>query len=202
MKKLLLSSVLAGLLATSASAWDFCSTESQIAIDTGAMGTGMLIASATAGGVPGLIVGAVANQLLCNPIQEEATAIDSSAKTLVQEALKTNEIAGAKTVYFDYDKYTLNANAKEDTAVTAGAIKKIAEPIRIEGNADSRGSDEYNYALGLKRANAVKTELINLGVTNQLEVVSLGESTPACTTIESTEDCFAKNRRVDFKILK
>lgn len=197
MKKLLLSSVLAGLLATSASAWDFCSDESQIGVAATGMGAGVLIADATFGGVPGLIVGAIANQLLCTP--SEKTALDSEVKTLVQEGLKTNDVPGAKTVYFDYDKYTLNTTGKEDTTVSAEAIKKIANtPIRIEGNADSRGSDEYNYALGLKRANAVKTELQNAGVTNTLEVVSYGEAKPECT--ESTEDCFAKNRRVQFKI--
>ena len=134
---------------------------------------------------------------MCNPT--EKSTVDSEVKTLVQEGLKTNEVPGAKTVYFDYDKYSLNSAGKQDSFVTAEAIKKIEKtPIRIEGNADSRGSDEYNYALGLKRANAVKTELINLGVTNTLEVVSYGEAKPECT--ESTEDCFAKNRRVQFKI--
>lgn len=196
-QKLLLSSVLAGLLVTSASAWDFCSDESQIGVASGAMGVGILIVDATVGGVPGLIAGAIANQLLCDP--KETTTLDSEVKTLVQEGLKTNEVPGAKTVYFDYDKYSLNAVGKQDSLTTAEAIKKISETvIRIEGNADARGSDEYNYALGLKRANAVKTELINSGVTNQLEVVSYGEAKPSCT--EATEDCFGKNRRVEFKI--
>lgn len=197
MKKLLLSSVLAGLLVTSASAWDFCSDESQIGVAATGMSAGILIADATFGGVPGLIVGAIANQLLCTP--EEKSTLDSEVKTFVQEGLKTNDVPGAKTVYFDYDKYILNTTGKEDTAVSAEAIKKITNtPIRIEGNADSRGSDEYNYALGLKRANAVKTELQNAGVTNPLEVVSYGEAKPECA--DSTEDCFAKNRRVQFKI--
>lgn len=197
MKKLLLSSVLAGLLVTSASAWDFCSDASQIAIDVGAMGAGAAIASTAGGAAPGLIVGAILNQILCTP--EEKLALDSEVKTFVQEGLKTNDVPGAKIVYFDYDKYTLNATGKQDSLVSAEAIKKIEKtPIRIEGNADSRGSDEYNYALGLKRANAVKTELQNAGVTNPLEVVSYGEAKPECT--ESTEDCFAKNRRVQFKI--
>jgi hypothetical protein len=63
MKKLLLSSLVAGLLSTSAIAWDFCSDESQIGVAAGSMGAGVLIADATFGGVPGLVVGAIATTL-------------------------------------------------------------------------------------------------------------------------------------------
>lgn len=200
MKKLLISTILAGSLITSASAWDFCSDESQIAIDVSAMGIGTAIASGVSGGVPGLIVGAIANQLLCTP-QAEATVDSTEVKTLVDNELNTTDVLDAKTVYFDYDVYTLNAAGKDSANITAEAIKTstklVNKPIRIEGNADARGSDEYNYALGLKRANAVKAALINTGVTNSLEVVSYGEAKPECS--EVTEDCFAKNRRVQFK---
>ncbi len=197
MKKLLMSTLVAGLLATSASAWDFCSDESQIGVAAGSMGAGVAAMSSAAGGVPGLIVGAILNQWLCTP-EVAATENAETPKTLVDKPLKTNDVPGAKTVYFDFDKYELNAAGKEATTVTAEAVKKIANtPIRIEGNADSRGSDEYNYALGLKRANAVKDRLVAEGVTNKLEVVSYGEAKPACE--DATEDCFGKNRRVEFK---
>ena len=103
-----------------------------------------------------------------------------------------------KTVYFDFDKYTLNSNGKESVNDTANVLKTIPNlSVRIEGNADSRGSDEYNYALGLKRATEVKNALVNAGVTNELQTVSYGEAKPNCT--ETNEDCFSKNRRVDFK---
>ena len=204
--KLLLSSVLAGLLSTGAFAsestenteksWDFCSDESKVAIGLGSLGTAVTIATPLA--PAGVIIGAVLNELLCTP-EEVKSTLDSEVKLSTQDGLKTNDVPGAKTVYFDYDKYSLNETGKEQTAVTAEAIKKIQQtPIRIEGNADARGSDEYNYALGLKRANAVKAALVNAGVTNKLEVVSYGEAKPECT--EGTEDCFAKNRRVQFKI--
>lgn len=195
MKKLLLSSVLAGTLFTSANAWDFCSDGSQIGVAATGMGAGVLIADATFGGVPGLIVGAIANQLLCTPVKvEDAT----EPKLEIGTGLKTSPLDGAKTVYFDFDKYTLNDAGKDAVKTTSEAIKTVKEPIRIEGHADARGSDEYNYALGLKRATEVKQRLIAEGSMNTFQVVSYGESAPACT--ESTEDCFAKNRRVQFKI--
>lgn len=207
-RKLLLSSVLAGLLSTGAFAtesvnteksWDFCSDESKVAIGLGSLGTAVTISTPLA--PAGIIIGAVLNELLCSP-EENKSTLDSEVKLSTQDELKTNDVPGAKTVYFDYDKYTLNELGKEQTEVTAEAIKTNTElqqtVIRIEGNADSRGSDEYNYALGLKRANEVKAALTNAGVTNKLEVVSYGESKPECT--EGTEECFAKNRRVQFKI--
>jgi peptidoglycan-associated lipoprotein len=66
----------------------------------------------------------------------------------------------------------------------------------IQGNADERGSREYNLALGQKRSDAVKKALQLLGAReDQLESVSLGEEKPVCT--ELTEPCWAQNRRGD-----
>ena len=59
MRKLVLSVLAAGMLASSASAWDFCSDESQIGVAAGSMGVGVVAMSSAAGGVPGLIVGAI-----------------------------------------------------------------------------------------------------------------------------------------------
>lgn len=198
MKKLVLSAILATSLVTSASAWDFCSTESQIGIAAGSMGTGIAVASATAGGVPGLIVGAILNQWLCDP-QTSSDVNPEEPKTEVQTELKTAPLDGVESIYFSFDSVVLDEEAKADIKDDSNIIKSIQEtPIRIEGNADSRGSDEYNYALGLKRAEEVKSRLISEGVTNKLETVSYGESKPTCS--ELTEDCFSKNRRVEFKI--
>ncbi|MFA6756952.1 MAG: OmpA family protein, partial [Sulfurospirillaceae bacterium] len=72
--------------------------------------------------------------------------------------------------------------------------------IKVEGNCDEWGTDEYNYALGLKRAKSVKDALIAEGVpSDRIMVVSYGESNPVCS--ESNKDCWAKNRRAEFKLL-
>jgi peptidoglycan-associated lipoprotein len=66
----------------------------------------------------------------------------------------------------------------------------------IQGNADERGSREYNVGLGQRRSDAVKNMLKLLGVRDaQIEAVSLGEEKPTC--VEHSEDCWAKNRRDD-----
>jgi peptidoglycan-associated lipoprotein len=69
----------------------------------------------------------------------------------------------------------------------------------LEGHADSRGSSEYNLALGSRRANAVKDYLVNLGVpTSRITVVSKGKESPFCT--EENEACWQQNRRGHFAI--
>ncbi|WP_300955751.1 OmpA family protein, partial [Helicobacter rodentium] len=81
------------------------------------------------------------------------------------------------------------------TSISAGTLS-----VRIEGNTDEWGTDEYNYALGLKRAVAVKNALVAQGVEEaKTTLVSYGESKPTCTA--KTRECWAENRKVTFKML-
>lgn len=101
-------------------------------------------------------------------------------------------------IHFDFDRYDISSEAKL-------TLKKIAEglsnnnkhKIIIEGHCDERGTNEYNLALGDKRANAAKEYLKALGTSaGMLETISYGEEKPVCT--ESNEECWAKNRRDHF----
>jgi peptidoglycan-associated lipoprotein len=66
--------------------------------------------------------------------------------------------------------------------------------VTIQGNCDERGTREYNLALGARRANAVKEYLVSLGISaGRVDTISYGKERPVCT--ESTEDCWAQNRR-------
>ena len=102
-----------------------------------------------------------------------------------------------RSVYFDYDSYVVKDEFQ--ALLTAHGKFLSANPamkMLIQGNADERGSREYNLALGQKRADAVKKALALLGAReDQLESVSLGEEKPACS--EAGEECWAKNRRGD-----
>ena len=71
--------------------------------------------------------------------------------------------------------------------------------ISIQGHADERGSNEYNLALGDRRAKTVKMYLADLGVTADLSTVTFGEERPVC--LESFEECWSKNRRAEFVVL-
>jgi len=106
------------------------------------------------------------------------------------------------SVYFDFDKYNIKPEMQERVSNAAKVEKEVAKNlnIKLEGNCDEWGSDEYNFALGLKRANAVKKALVSEGVeASRISMISYGESNPVCT--EKTKECWAKNRRVDFKVL-
>jgi peptidoglycan-associated lipoprotein len=107
-----------------------------------------------------------------------------------------------QTVNFDFDQYVIRADMKprvvENSTLANGPAAEYM--IKLEGNCDEWGSDEYNYALGLRRANAVKADMVAEGVSaERITMVSYGESNPVCS--DKTQDCWAQNRRVDFKLL-
>jgi peptidoglycan-associated lipoprotein len=116
-------------------------------------------------------------------------------------AVASAKAAFAMPVYFDYDK----ADIRDDQKATLEAKIPVfqANPdmrIRVAGNTDSRGSDEYNMVLGQKRAAEVKRYLVARGIdAARIDVVSFGEERPAVAG--ETEDAWAKNRRDEFEII-
>ena len=108
-----------------------------------------------------------------------------------------------QTVYFDFDKFNIKADQQGVVSSNASVFNQAdaqALSIKVEGNCDEWGTDEYNYALGLKRAKSAKDALVRNGVSaDRIAVVSFGESNPVCT--DKTKACDAQNRRADFKVL-
>ncbi|MDP1652804.1 MAG: peptidoglycan-associated lipoprotein Pal [Rhodocyclaceae bacterium] len=102
-----------------------------------------------------------------------------------------------RSIYFDLDSYVVKDEYQALLDHHAKFLAKNSQmKMLIQGNADERGSREYNLALGQKRAEAVKKALQLLGAKEvQLESVSLGEEKPACA--ETSESCWAQNRRGD-----
>jgi len=111
--------------------------------------------------------------------------------------LDTDACLRQRVVYFDFDQDTLRPEFQAAMACHAKYLRdRPSARISLEGNADERGSREYNMGLGERRGNAVSSALqANGGSGSQLTVVSYGEERPTCT--ESSEDCWAKNRRVE-----
>ena len=103
-------------------------------------------------------------------------------------------------VLFDLDKSEIREDAKGRLQKDADWMKKwTSTQVSVEGHCDSRGSAEYNLALGSRRANAVKEYLTNLGVAaGRLTVVSKGKEQPVCS--ENGESCWQQNRRGHFVI--
>jgi len=119
---------------------------------------------------------------------------DSSASSAGSEASRI-----LQPVYFDFDSYAIRADAKPTLMADAKAIKDNTSwgVVTIEGNTDERGSEEYNLALGERRANSVQRYLVDLGVpSSRLTVVSFGESKPRA--MGHDESAWRYNRRVEF----
>jgi peptidoglycan-associated lipoprotein len=102
-----------------------------------------------------------------------------------------------RSIYFDYDSYVVKDEYRSVLEAHAGYLKSNGDArLILQGNADERGSREYNLALGQKRAEAVRKALAVLGVNNaQLEAISFGEEKPRATG--SDEQALAENRRAD-----
>jgi peptidoglycan-associated lipoprotein len=97
-------------------------------------------------------------------------------------------------VYFDYDKFTVRADAEPILSSQAAWLSRYPSVnVRIEGNADERGTREYNLALGARRANSIKDFLVAHGVSaSRIETVSFGKEKPI--DAGTTEEAYAKNR--------
>ena len=103
-------------------------------------------------------------------------------------------------IYFDYDEATLSDDTRDKLSRNADLLKSQAQlSMTLEGHADSRGTNEYNLALGERRANAVKQYLGSLGVAaDRMRTLSYGEERQVCDTDE--ESCWSQNRRVHMVI--
>ena len=106
-------------------------------------------------------------------------------------------ILSKRQIYFDLDKYEIKAEYKPLVEAHAKYLRENpSAKMLIQGNADDRGSREYNVGLGQRRSDTVKRALILLGARDsQIESVSLGEEKPVCT--DQAEGCWSKNRRDD-----
>ena len=113
------------------------------------------------------------------------------------EDLDTDACLRQRVVYFDLDQDALRPEFQAAMACHAKYLRdRPSSRMTLEGNADERGSREYNLGLGERRGNAVSSALqANGGSAGQITVVSYGEERPTCTS--SGEDCWAKNRRVE-----
>lgn len=120
------------------------------------------------------------DEMATAPTDEDGIALDSLA-----------------TIYFNFDKYDIRDDMKDYVKGNAKLIKdKSIKSIILQGNTDEFGSDEYNMALGQKRALAVRDALVMQGLPkNMFRTISYGTHKPVCK--DKTPECYAKNRRTD-----
>jgi peptidoglycan-associated lipoprotein len=102
-----------------------------------------------------------------------------------------------KDIYFDFDKYDIRPGDAKILDTNATWLKGNNNLVLIEGHCDERGTNEYNLALGERRAKATMNYLVSQGVqAGRITIISYGEERPICT--EHNEACWAKNRRAHF----
>jgi len=108
---------------------------------------------------------------------------------------------GFQSIYFGFGDYGISTGMDNNIAKNSNIVSNTPGKIKIEGNCDEFGTDEYNYALGLKRAKAVKDSIVAQGVNaGKMVIISYGESNPVCSN--PTDGCYAQNRRVDLRLVK
>lgn len=146
-----------------------------------------------------VLLSTVVAALVMSGCSKKNPEVDSS-DALAALASKIQSEVG--TVYFDFDKFNIKSSEQgkiDNNAALFNQAGAEALTVKVEGNCDEWGTDEYNYALGLKRAKAAKDALVAKGVAeNRLSVVSYGESNSVCT--DKSKACDAQNRRAEFKV--
>lgn len=141
-------------------------------------------------------------------------AVEAPKEVKVEEKIIPREVAPTpvpqaqepalelKDALFDYDKYDIRPDARAALDSAAAWLNKNKNiNVLIEGHCDERGTNEYNLALGEKRATAARDYLIARGVAStKIKTLSYGEEKPICT--EQNEACYQKNRRAHFVVTK
>jgi len=119
---------------------------------------------------------------------------------LSEDLQRLNARGYLQDAYFDYDKSDLREDARAALAKDAEWLRKYPSTrLLIEGHCDERGTEEYNLALGDRRANATKEYLAAMGISDsRVQTVSFGKDKPFCTT--ENDQCWQENRRAHFLI--
>lgn len=155
-----------------------------------------------------VLVSTVAAALFMAGCSSKSPEVDMSADVnkanqgVISTAERLNSLqAQVQNVYFDFDKFSIRPDMQSVINQNASIFNQAGNyKVMVEGNCDEWGSDEYNYALGVKRAKAAKDALIAQGIAaDRIEITSNGESKPVCT--EKTKSCDAQNRRDEFRLL-
>jgi peptidoglycan-associated lipoprotein len=126
---------------------------------------------------------------------------DQSSLSQLQDGKSAETTGPLKDILYDYDSHNLRADARDILRANADWLKRnSAARLEIEGHCDERGTNEYNLALGAKRAQAAKDFLVTLGIgAERLSTISYGEEIQLCK--DANEDCWQRNRRARFVVL-
>ena len=134
-------------------------------------------------------------------VEEEVVVVEEKEEVVVvPPPTKLDDMVMKEDIYFDFDKSNLKPAAQESLLQKADWLRENSDiTVTIEGHCDERGTNEYNLALGDRRAESVKAFLVNLGISaSRLTTISYGEERSVC--FDGNEECWAKNRRGHFTL--
>jgi peptidoglycan-associated lipoprotein len=130
-------------------------------------------------------------------VEKKSAAQETAPSNLPSREMGKSAVAeeNIPDIHFSYDKYNLDADARPVLKEVADLLVKDGKmKVAIEGNCDNRGTEEYNLALGRRRAQEANKYLVALGApADRIETVSYGEGKPLCR--EDNEECWGRNRR-------
>jgi peptidoglycan-associated lipoprotein len=134
------------------------------------------------------------------PPPDVAPQVDEYTRVKNMAVDEIDRLGLLQDIHFDFDRSDIREGDRQILSKNAETLKKFDFlEITVEGHADERGTVEYNLALGERRAKAAADYLISLGVAaDRIKTVSYGKEVPLCQ--ESTEDCWARNRRAHFAV--
>jgi peptidoglycan-associated lipoprotein len=129
-------------------------------------------------------------------VVEEVVVVEEE----VVVAYKAPGVVMQEDIYFNFDKATLTPSAQDNLLRKAEWLRENSDvTVTIEGHCDARGTNEYNLALGDRRAESAKAFLVDLGIAaSRVTTISYGEERSVCT--QQDEECWAKNRRDNFVV--
>ena len=136
-------------------------------------------------------------------IGSEESLVSDSRRGGAEEVILEGRSSGPMLpIYFDFDRFNIRADQSNRIENNADFLKQRSSiVVRIEGNCDERGTNEYNMALGERRARSAKKYLVNLGIAEtQIETISYGEEKPL--NYGHDELSWSQNRRDDFVITR
>ena len=131
----------------------------------------------------------------------EGTGTDGSGSAMSPEQVEAMKTITDQKIFCDFDRYDIRADSQEVLKAKANALRSYPSiRVQIQGNCDERGTQEYNLALGERRARAAYEFLLRLGVpAEQMDMISYGKERPAVTG--TGEAVWAQNRRDEFVII-
>jgi len=131
------------------------------------------------------------------PGSSSASSPSGAARPVPSEFVAVRDL---QNIHFDFDRYDIRPDDAKMLDANAAWLKANADRlVLIEGHCDQRGTNEYNLALGERRAKSTMNYLVSQGVqANRITIISYGEERPLCT--EQSETCWAQNRRAHFLV--